>query len=479
MPDNLKKKFVSGIAWNIVDKLISQFGFLIVTLYLAKLIGPESFGLIGMLTIFMLLAESVVSSGFSQALVQRSADLTADDASTIFYVNLVYGLTIYGLLYFAAPLIAEFYGEAALTDISRLLFLIIIINSLAVVVRAQLTIRIDFRSQAIAGAFATVISSSIGLYLAISGYDYWSLVWMLILRSLVQTVSLWFFTRWLPSLVFNFDSFKSLFGFGSNLMLAGLVSTLVNNLYIALVGKYFNAASVGYFTQATNLTNFLSKFISSTMQGVSYPILTSIKQDSERLTAVFRKTLQLTMFISLPALVGFAAVARDFVELFLGSQWLPAVPIIQILCFARAITPISIVNMNILNAIGRSDLYLKVDLVKLPLTVGTLLVSVNFGVESVAIAVLINVLMSFLINSYFPGKLFGFGALNQLKAAKSYLLAAGVMFIVVKFVGFSGDWYWLPINIGVGAVVYFGVLLLFRDDVFLSLAYKLGKRFRF
>ncbi|WP_227662934.1 lipopolysaccharide biosynthesis protein [Marinobacter daqiaonensis] len=469
---------MSGLVWNVLDKLISQFGFLIVTLYLAKLIGPESFGLIGMLMIFMLLAESVVSSGFSQALVQRSEALTSDDTSTIFYVNVAYGLAIYALLYFSAPLIAQFYGEPELVEIARLLFLVIIINSLAVVVRAQLLIKVDFKSQAIAAAIATVISAGAGLYLAKSGYDYWAFVWMLLLRALVQTICLWLFTRWIPKLVFSLDSFKSLFFFGSNLIIAGFISTLVNNIYIALVGKYYNAASVGYFTQATNLTNFLAQFITSTMQGVSYPVLTSIKMERERLIAAYRKIIQLTMLVSLPALIGFSAVAQEFVHLFLGEQWLSAVPIIQILCFARAITPISAVSMSILNVIGRSDLFLKVDLVKLPVTVGTLLVAVNFGIEAVAVAVVINVLISFLINSYFPGKYFDFGALAQLNSTKNYFIAAAIMFIGVGLLGFSEEWYWLCMKVGVGSVVYFSMLILLKDPIFLGMAFRFVKRAR-
>lgn len=468
MADNLKTKFASGLIWNILDKLISQFGFLIATLYLAQLIGPESFGLIGMLMIFMLLAESVVSNGFTQALVQRSHALTNEDASTVFYVNLVWGVSIYATLYLAAPLIAQFYGEPVLTDISRLLFLVIIINSLTVVVRAQLLINVDFKSQALASALATILSSFVGLYLAISGYDYWAFVWMLVLRAIVQSIAIWGFTKWLPMLVFSWSSFRRLFGFGSNLMFAGLVSTFVNNIYVVLVGKYFNAASVGYFTQSTNLTNYLSQFIASTMQGVSYPVLASIREDRERMVRVYQKTVQLTMLISFPILLGFSAVAENFVEVFLGDEWRQAVPIIQILCFARAITPISNLNMNILNVIGRSDLFLKVDIIKVPLTLTTLFVSVHLSLEAVAIAIFVNVLISFLINSYFPGKFFGFGAFAQFKAASKYILSSLLMYFSVIFLGSSGEFYWLFINIFLGLIVYILSLILLRDQTFLA-----------
>lgn len=433
------------------------------TLYLAKLIGPEAFGLIGMLTIFMLLTESVVNSGFSQALVQRSHSLTDADTSTIFYVNIIWGTSIYLLLYFAAPWIADFYNQNELIEISRLLFLIVIINSFSVVVRAQLLIRVDFKSQAIASLFSTIISSAAGIYLALNGYSYWSFVWLLLLKSFIHNIGIWFFSRWYPKLIFNTESFKSLFKFGSNLMMAGFIATLVNNLYVALIGRYFNATHVGYFTQATNLSNSLMQLISSTLQGVTYPILTSIKEQKERLVSLYKQLIAITMLVSLPSLVGFSAVADTFVLLFLSEEWLPSVPIIQILCFARAITPISSINMNILNATGRSDLFLKVDISKLPMLLCTLFIAVPYGIEAVAWAMLITTIISFFINAYYPGKLFGFGALGQLKTAKNYILSTGGMFATVRLISIKSLWLDLTVSIATGAAIYIALLLLLKD----------------
>ncbi|WP_417566232.1 lipopolysaccharide biosynthesis protein [Marinobacter sp.] len=476
MTQSIKNRLINGVIWSVADKLISQFGFLVATLYLAKLIGPESFGLVGMLTIFMLLTESVVNNGFSQALVQRSHALSEEDSSTIFYTNLILGGVIYVILYALAPHIAQFYNEPLLLDISRLLFLIIIINSLTVVVRAKLLIIVDFKSQAIAGAVATMLSSSVGIYLATAGYDYWAFVWLLLLRALFQNLGLWCFSRWLPQLIFNINSLRTLFKFGSNLMLAGFVATLVNNLYVALIGRYFNATNVGYFTQATNLTNFISQFISSTLQGVTYPILTSIKEDSDRLISLYRKLVKVTMFFSLPALFGFAAISDSFVSLFLGENWIAATPIIKILCFARAITPVSSINMSILSAVGRSDLYLKVDLVKLPITLGTLMVSINYGLEAVALALLFNVAVSFFINAYFPGKLFGFGSFEQIKAALNYLIAAFLMYFVVRSVSLDSLWLDFLVSIVIGVVVYISIVWLLKDDIQRMIFSELSKK---
>lgn len=461
---SLKQKAIKGFAWSLADKLINQLGYLLVTIFLARLIGPESFGLIGMLTIFMLLAESVINGGFSAALVQRSQQLTKADESTVFYINMVWGMAMYVLLYATAPLIAQFYKDPKLVDISRVLFVIVIINSFAVVVRAKLTINIDFKSQAIAGTIATLLSSAAGIYLALNGYGYWALVWLLVLKAVFNTLCIWFFCRWWPQLLFNIESFKKLFKFGSNLMIAGFVATFVNNLYIALIGRYFSATQVGYFTQATSLSNYLYQMLSSTLQGVTYPILTSIKEDKERLVSIYKQLISITMLMSLPMLVGLAAVSHEFVQVFLGEEWLPAVPVLTALCIARAITPISAINMNILNAIGRSDLFLKVDLSKLPLSLGALILAVPYGIEAVAWSMIVTSVIAFFINAYFPGKLFGFGAWSQLKAASKYILASAIMYVTVKWLHFDIDLRLLLIlKVVLGAVVYIFILLFLRD----------------
>lgn len=465
----LKKKLLSGLIWNASDKLITQFGYFAVTLYIAKLIGPEAFGLIGMLTIFMLLTESVISNGFSQALVQRSLQLTEADASTVFYINLVWGVFIYVVLFVTAPLIAQFYQKPDLVDIARWLFLIVIINSLTVVVRAKLTIKVEFKSQAISGLFATLMSAPIAIYLAQQGYSYWSFVWLLLIKAVVLNISLWCFSRWYPQAIFSKDSFNRLFKFGSNLMLAGFVATLVNNLYVALIGRYFSAASVGYFTQATNVTNFLSQFISSTLQGVTYPILTSVKEDRERLINIYKQLINVTMLVSLPALVGFCAVAEEFVLLFLGEPWLPAVPVIQLLCIARMVTPISTINMNILNAIGRSDLFLKIDLIKLPMTLAALLIAIPYGIEGVAWGMVTTSLISFFINAYYPSKLFGFGAVSQLKVGIKIIIATVVMTIVITFIKVDHLWFSLFMKIIAGIVIYVLMLLILQEKIIFSM----------
>ena len=345
----------------------------------------------------------------------------------------------------------------------------ILINSFTVVVRAKLIINIDFKSQAIAGFFATMLSSFISIYLLTKGYDIWALIILILTKSIFLNLGLWYFCKWFPKIMFSTKSLKELLKFGLNLMIAGIGSTLINNIYIALIGRYLSATNVGFFTQANNLSNFLTAFISSTLQGVTYPIMTSIKEDEERLLRVYKELISVTMLVSLPLLIGFAAIAENFVLLILGSEWLPSVSVLTALCLARSITPISGINLNILNAIGRSDLFLKVDLVKYPMTIIAFFIAIDYGIDGIACAVVSTSFISFFINSYYPGKFFSFGGLEQLRIAYKYIIAAIIMFISVNSLYLDGPiWLNLIFQIILGILIYPIILYLLHDKFFIK-----------
>lgn len=472
---SFKHQAVRAFGWSLSDKFINQLGYLAVTVYLARLIGPESFGFVGMLTIFMLLADSVVSGGFSSALVQRSQQMTEDDACTVFWVNLGWGLLMYAALYRAAPWIAQFYRQPELVDIARVLFLVIVINTFTVVARAKLTIAVDFKSQAIANTIATLLSSALAVLMAQRGYGYWALVWLMVSKALLASAGIWWFCRWLPQWRFCRASFTALFGFGSKLMLAGVVATIVNNLYVALIGRFYSATQVGFYSQATNLSNYLYQFIASSLQGVTYPIMTSIKEDRERLIRIYKQLISITMLVCLPMLVGFAAIADDVVRLFLGEEWRPTVPVLVALCIARTVTPISSINMNILNAVGRPDLFLKVDLSKLPMTLGALFIALPYGIQGLAWATVFTSFIAFFINAWYPGKMFGFGGFAQLRLALPYIAASALMFVVVHFLPLNTSYVGVAGKILIGGMTY-SVAIGVMGDVWVGRVWRVVRR---
>jgi len=475
---SLKKLAVQGVIWSLIDKVTNQIVYLVVILYLARKLGPEDFGLIGMLTVFVLLANSMVNSGFSQALIQRSNRVTERETSTVFYINLVIAGFLYTLLYLLAPLIADFYNEERLIKVSRILFLILIINSFSIVARAKLTISVDFKSQTVANTTGTVIGSVVAIYLANNGYGYWALVMLTLLKGLIITVVLCYRSKWIPKLIFCFVAFKRLFKFGSNLLVAGLIATTVNNTYILLIGRYFSAVQVGYFTQATTLTQSLSGMITSTLQGVTYPILTSVNEDKKRMVRIYKKLIEITMLVALPIMFGFASVADVFTEIVLGEEWLPMVPVLILLSFARLITPISGINMNILNAVGRSDLFLRVDLIKLPIIFLGLYFAIPYGIIGVAWAMVATIFLSFFINAYYPGKLFGFGAWAQIKVAYKMLISAVVMYFTVRYINHESIIIELVFKVLGGAITYMAMLRILRVDLFMRMLNNFPKGFK-
>lgn len=460
----LQKKLIIGFIWNFSDKLFNQLGYFFVTLLIARLIGPKSFGLIGMLSIFILLSESVLQ-GFSQALIQRSNELTDEDCSTIFYTNLIWALIIYSILYITAPYIAVFYKQPELTTIARILFLGIFINSLMVVFKAQLTIKLDFKSQTIAALYATIVSGILGVTSAYLNYGYWALVILTLSKNFVMLWGLYLYSKWKPSLCFSITSFRGLFKFGSNLMAASILANVVNNLSIILIGRFFSPIQVGYYTQASNISNYASGFITATLQGVTYPAMTAIKKDQEQLVNLYKKLISITMMVTLPLLVGLASVSKEIILLILGEEWISTVPILICLCIARIATPISAINMNILNAVGRSDLFLKIDLLKTPISLMAIFIVLPFGINVLAEAMIVTSFIAFFINAYYPHKFFSFGAIAQLKIARNYIIASAVMVLALHFISTNITFLDLFIKVVLGAVIYGLVLIVLKDSL--------------
>jgi teichuronic acid exporter len=463
---SLKQKALKGVIWSLVDKIINQAGNFILLIYLSRILSPSDFGLIAMLAIFLAVAQSLIDSGFSQALIQKSVKVTEEDLSTVFYVNLAVSILLYCLLYVSAPSIAAFYHQPELIDLSRILFVVVIINAIAIVPRTKLLIAIDFKSQSLINSASMIVSAVVAIYMINDGFGYWSLVGMNLSKTLIKSILLIAFSRWYPKWLFSIQSFKALFSFGSNLLIAGLIATIVQNLYSILIGRYFNATQVGYFQQSYKYTNILSSTLSSITQGVTYPLMTSIQEDKNRLVQVYIKVMGVVTLVTFPVFFGFAAVSEEFVLIFLGEKWSPIIPILAILSFARLITPMSSLNLNILNARGRSDLFLKTDLSKLPMSIIALIIAIPYGILGVAIAQLITTFISFFINAYYPGKLFGFGAKAQLKQIFPIAIASLIMYLSIIFIKFDSLELQMLTKIVVGGGIYVALCWAFKVSAF-------------
>lgn len=463
MSDSLRSKTVKGVVWSSIERFSTQGVQFLIMIIMARLLTPKDYGLIGMLAIFLAVAQSLIDSGFSQALI-RKQDRTDVDNSTVFYFNIVVSSALYLILFIAAPFVADFYNQPELTSVMRIVCLGVILNSLAVVQRALLTVRIDFKTQAKASLSAAVISGCIGIVLAYCGFGVWSLVVQQLLNLSVNTLLLWIFSKWRPIAVFSWKSFHELFAFGSKLLASGLLDTLYRNIYPIVIGKLFSASSLGHYTRAQQFSEFPSSNVTGIIQRVTYPILCGIQDETERLEAVYRKFLKLSAFIIFPLMIGMSAVARPFIDIVLGTQWGFCGQLLQIICFAMMWYPIHAINLNLLQVKGRSDLFLRLEIIKKILGITVLCITAPFGLVVMCYGQIFNSIVALVINTYYTGKLINVGFIRQMKDLLPTILLSLTMFGAILLVnGFiEVNMHRLVIGVLVGIIVYASGSYIFK-----------------
>ncbi|MBQ4834223.1 lipopolysaccharide biosynthesis protein [Pseudoalteromonas sp. MMG010] len=418
------KSTTNGLKWSAIERLVVQVIQLIVMLYLARLLGPNAFGLVGMLAVFIAISQTFVDSGFSSALI-RHTERTEKDFSTAFYFNIGVGVFCYSVLFIAAPYIAVFFEQYELINLLRILGLTVIVNSFAIVQRAKLTIGMDFKTQAKASLISVFVSCGTAIYLANMGYGVWALVGQTLTNALCNVVLLNIYIKWLPTSGFSKTSFDYLFGFGSKLLAAGLLDTIFKNIYQIVIGKQFNANEVGLFTQANQLASVPAITLTSIIQRVTYPMLSNMQNDVGKFEEAYLLTLCIAAVIVFPLIIGLGITAIPLVAILLGEQWLPAAELLTILCFAFMLYPIHAINLNLLNVKGRSDIFLKLELIKKSVIVCMLLITIPMGIKAMCIGMVVQSYIAFFINSFYTGKF------CKLKTAKQLKVLAPIWFGVL------------------------------------------------
>ena len=463
MVESLKNKTVKGVIWSSVERFSVQGVQFLVMLVIARILSPKDFGLVGMLAIFLAVAQSLIDSGFSQALI-RKQDRTETDNSTVFYFNIVVSTLLYAILYAIAPWVADFYEEPQLRQLMRVLCLVVIINSLAVVQRAIYTAAIDFKTQAKASFIAALLSGGVGIYLAMSGYGVWTLVWQQLLNAGINTLLLWVWANWHPRLQYSWQSFRELFAFGSKLLASGLLDTIYNNMYMLVIGKVFSAVSLGHYAQADRFTKLPSSNITGILQRVTYPVLCTIQNDDERLRKDYRQLLRLSAFIVFPLMCILAGVANPLVTLLLGEKWRFAATLIIPLCFSMMWYPIHAINLNLLQVKGRSDLFLRLEIIKKVIGVIVLAISIPFGLLFMCYSGIATSIIALIINTYYTGRLIDVGFLMQMKDLSGTLILSLLTFALLYGVTFVFDSTSLQLLVDVlwGVLFFIGTSYLLR-----------------
>lgn len=455
---SLKEKTVSGVGWSAADAFLGHGVTFLVGIVLARLLTPAEYGLIGIVSIFVVVLTGIVDSGFSNALI-RKTDTTEEDYNTMFITNMLMSIVLYVLLFFSAPAIACFFKRMELIALVRVMGSILIIQALSLTQVTILTKRIDFKTKTKASIAAAIISGIIGIVMAFTGFGVWSLVGQQISNKVVYTLCLWMLNRWWPSLAFNKNSFRYMWGFGWKLMVSGLLNNIWSQLYRVVVGKFYNPATLGQYTRAAEYSSLLSSNFTSIVQRVSYPALAQVQDDKSRMVAAYRKVIKTTMFVTCISLLSMAAVSEPLIYCLIGPQWHMAATFLPLICLSHSMYPLHAINLNMLQVQGRSDIFLGLEIIKKVLGVGPLFVGIFIGIYWMLIASLFFGVICFFLNTYYTGKQLKYSSLMQIKdVAPSYgiglLIAIAVYFF--KYLPIS-NYVILLIQIIVGIGVFFFV----------------------
>ena len=388
MSETIRKKAIRGVVWSAVEKFARQGLMTLFTILIARQLSPSDYGLVAMLSIFLIIAQVFVDSGFVEALIQKQ-DRTETDFSTTFWFNIGVALLVYIALLLFSPLIAGFYDEPLLGELLPWMALVFVINAFRTVQQAKLNIAMDFRRQAWISIIAISVSGGAGLWMAYNGFGVWTLVWQPLLQNFLNVLLLWISAGWMPSLVFSGRSFKNLFGFGSKLLMSRTLNAVYTQGSFLLVGKFFSPSAAGLYSQSTQMTSFIPAAICDVVARVAYPIECELQDNDKELQRRFFQMLRMTCFILFPLMMGIAALAEPAVRLLLTEKWLDAVPLIRILCFAYVWWPASNMSWQLLNAKHRSDYGLKSEIIKRIVGIVILLVSFFGGIQMVCVGIMI------------------------------------------------------------------------------------------
>lgn len=453
---SLKDKTVTGVGWSAADAFLGQGVTFIVGLVLARLLTPEEYGLIGIVTIFTTVMQGIVDSGFSNALI-RKLSVTEDDYCTLFYFNLVVSVVLFGLFYFSAPSIARFFDRPELLSLCRVMGLLLIFQSISIVQYTILSRNIDFKTKTKASVISAAISGIIGIVMAFSGYGVWSLVAQLLSRQLAYSLCLWFFNKWWPKLKFSFASLQYMWSFGWKLLLSGLLNNIWSELYKTVVGKFYSPSTLGQYTRSKEYAGIFSSNITNIVQRVSFPVLSQVQEDKERMVRAYRRVIKSTMFITAICMIFLGAVSEPLIYCLIGPQWNMAASFLPLICVSLSLYPLHAINLNMLQVQGRTDIFLYLEIIKKIIAVGPVCLGIFVNVYYMLVGSIVVGVIAFFINSYYTGRSLGYSSWQQLKDVTSSYMIALIIAVSVYFLKYIPISYWiiLPLQCVVGVGVFF------------------------
>ena len=452
--ESLKSKTIKGTAWSAADAFLGQGVTFLVGIVLARMLSPDEYGLIGICLIFNTVLSGIVDSGFSNALI-RKKDCTDVDYNTMFVTNLIISIVLYALLFVSSPLVSQFFNRYELTSLIRVTGLVLLANALSITQITILTKRIDFKTKTKASLVSAIASGIIGIAMAFMGFGVWALVGQILSKQILYTICLWVLNKWWPSFTFSLKSFHYMWGFGWKLLVSGLLNNIWNQLYQVVVGKFYSPATLGQYTRGQEYASIFSSNLTSIIQRVSYPVLSEIQDDKHRMVEGYRRVIKMTMFVTAICMISLGAVAEPLIYCLIGPQWHEAATYLPLICISMSLYPLHSINLNMLQVLGRSDIFLYLEILKKIIGILPICIGIFVDIYWMLIASILIGFVSLYLNSWYTGKALGYTFWKQLRDIApsfgvAFTIALSVFFF--KYLPIS-NWGILPMQIIVGVIV--------------------------
>ena len=461
--NNVKNKVLSGLVWRFAERIGAQLVGFVVSIILARLLEPSMYGTIALITVFTSILQVFIDSGLGNALIQKK-DADNIDFSTVFFTNIAFCSVLYVLLFICSPLIAEFYHDEAITPLVRVLGITLLISGVKNVQQAYVSKKMIFKRFFFATLGGTLIAAVIGIWMAYKGFGVWALVTQNLTNAIIDTVILWISVKWRPHMMFSFKRLKALYSFGWKLLASSLLDRVYNDIRQLIIGRMYSSADLAYYNRAKTLPEIIIKNINTSIDSVLLPAMSSVQDEKTRLKNMTRRSIMTTTFIMAPLLMGIAFVGTPLVRFLLTEKWLPCVPFLWVFCWNFMFRPIHTANLNAIKAMGRSDIFLKLDIIKKIIGVVVLVSTMWHGVMAMAYSLLFTNIISQVLNSYPNKKLIGYSYLEQLKDILPAILLAVFMGACIYPIQYFGlpDIATLAIQVLLGAMIYIAGSKLFR-----------------
>lgn len=465
--DSLKKSVLNNLIWKFGERIGAQCVSFIVSIVLARLLLPADYGLVTMVTIFITIANVFVSNGFGESLVQKK-DADNVDFSTIFYFEIVFSFGIYMILFITAPYIADFYNEPVLCNVLRVFALRVPLAGINSVQQAYVKKKMIFKKFFFSTIIGTIVSAVVGIALAYRGFGVWALIAQYLCNSVMDTVILWVTVKWRPNLVFSVTRLKELVAYGWKIMAAGLINSFYSQLRSLVIGKVYTASDLAYYNRAQQFPQLLVTNVNASIDGVLFPAMSNEQNDKKRIVRIMRRSIKVSSFVLFPLMIGLAVVSTPLIRLMLTEKWLPCVPYLQVICIQFMLQPIQTANLQAIKALGRSDLFLKLEIIKKIVGILSILLVMRMGVMAIAVTEVLYSVYASVINASPNKKMLGYGYKAQIIdifPAVSLSLAMGIIVNLYNYLQ-CPDIMILVLQVITGATIYVASAYIFKIESF-------------